>query len=467
MRIFFSDKIDCDAATGVEMPNTEVRFLAENDSETNCRIHAKCSVRVTQIFLNISKQSINCAFNKFGKVVQIVMSTRNTWQSAIVTFDNVEAAQQFKDIWSVYILRDMVTVTPLTANYEESYVRSAYCLRLTGLPPNTNARDLDEIGKTIKAKTWTIPRSKFNYNYLRYAFFNFATEQDCITAANTPMGLGTTKLAWAKHDAQLCGRCASVNHLSKDCPERRPAVNQEFAKLYAKFKPAQFRSFKANNNAKDENSGKRRQYENRSPTSKYTGTGSEVKEGRSYASVTNPNTDTNKNIENGTKKGGSMHERTENFDAAGAHRTLLKHLSEIKTQMKNMNVVLEQQDNRIKVIEELNGIKTTTFSKPQVDSGMEIDMENNGTKMVTINASSSKTTHNANQEVATIHNINNLTKNLQAENKSLKETLATIASKYNELIDVLGSASSTKIDKIDETFINTLTQFSPNTSNNE
>jgi len=135
--------------------------------------------------------------------------------------------------------------------------------------------------------------------------------------------------------------------------------------------------------------------------------------------------------------------------------------------MQTMNVTLEQQDNRIKVIEELNGIKTTTFSKPQVDSGMEIDMENNGTKMVTINASSSKTTHNANQEVATIHNINNLTKNLQAENKSLKETLATIANKYNELIDVLGSASSTKIDKIDETFINTLTQFSPNTSNNE
>ena len=63
-----------------------------------------------------------------------------------------------------------------------------------------------------------------------------------------------------------------------------------------------------------------------------------------------------------------MHESTENFDAAGAHRTLLKHLSEIKTQMKNMNFALTQQDNRIKVIEELNGIKTTASSKPQVDS---------------------------------------------------------------------------------------------------
>ena len=83
------------------------------------------------------------------------------------------------------------------------------------------------------------------------------------------MGLGTTKLAWAKHDAQLCGRCASVNHLSRDCPERRPAVNQEFAKLYAKFKPAQFRSFKVNNTAKDDNSGKKRQYENRSTIPKY------------------------------------------------------------------------------------------------------------------------------------------------------------------------------------------------------
>src|SRR3990170_5563399 len=43
MRIFFSDKIDCDAATGIEMLNTEVRFSAENDSETNRRIHAECS----------------------------------------------------------------------------------------------------------------------------------------------------------------------------------------------------------------------------------------------------------------------------------------------------------------------------------------------------------------------------------------------------------------------------------------
>src|SRR3989337_2439529 len=106
MRIFFSDQNDCNDATKVTLPNTEAKFSAEADSETNRRNHAACSVKVTQIPLNISKQMIDNAFTKYGKIVQIVMSTKNAWQSATITFDDATTVQQFKDIWGVYILRD-------------------------------------------------------------------------------------------------------------------------------------------------------------------------------------------------------------------------------------------------------------------------------------------------------------------------------------------------------------------------
>jgi hypothetical protein len=467
MRIFFSDSNDCNAATQVKLPNSEEKFLAEADSDTNRKNHAACSVKVTQIPLNISQQMIDNAFNKYGKVVQIVMNTKNAWQSATVTFDKADAVQQFNDIWGIYILRDMVTVTPFNIDYNESYIRSAYCLRLTGLPSGTNARDLDEIGKAIKAKTWTIPRSKFNYNYLRYAFFNFATEQDCIAASNSPMGLGSTKLAWAQPDAQLCGRCASAHHLSKDCPERRPAINQEFAKLYAKFRPAQFRNFQV---TRPENNNNTRKYQSttRPQNTKQGNEISKVNDGKSYAYVTNPkkhgnDNNNSNNLENGTKRGGSMHETTQEFDAAGAHRTLLKHLSDIKSQMRSINLTLTEQDKRIKIIEELNGIKTTLQPLSIIDNGMEVD----GNDVTNAKTSSSKKTTETGYDDNKIDDINAATKELQAENTSLKETLATIAGKYNELIDVLGSATSTKIEKISELFISSLTQPSPNTSNNE
>ena len=365
----------------------------------------------------------------------------------------------------------MVTVIPFNVTYEDSYNRSAYCLRLTGLPPNTNARDLDEVGKTIKAKTWTIPRSKFNYNYLRFAFFNFATEHDYTEALNTPMGLGTTKLSWAKDDAQLCGRCASANHLSKDCPEKRPAVNRDFAKLYEKFKPAQFRSFKINDQNKNRNNNQRgrqnNQQNNQSSSSSsvnHNKSNPEVREGRSYAHVTNPNAKPpskhNNNIENGTKAGGSMHETTETFDAAAAHRTLMKHLQDIKSQMNKMNVVLERQDKRIKIVEEKHGIKRpASDALPMLNSDMEIDEARNEAEGSTAGAfilnTVSKVTNDKN---ANDNHVKSITNELKEENLSLKEALSSITKKYNELIDVLGSATGTKIEKIPGNFITSLSQ---------
>jgi hypothetical protein len=153
IRIFFSNEKERDAATQVKLSNTETRFERELDSDANRRNYAACSVRVTQIPLNIAKQAINNAFSKYGKITQIQMSTRNAWQSAIVTFDNADVVQQFNTTWGIYILQDMVTVTPLNATREVAEKRSLYCLRLTGLPQNTNARDLDEIGKTQRNKT--------------------------------------------------------------------------------------------------------------------------------------------------------------------------------------------------------------------------------------------------------------------------------------------------------------------------
>src|SRR3990170_2949332 len=316
-----------------------------------------------------------------------------------------------------------------------------YCLRLTELPPNTNARDLDEIAKKVKAKTWTIPRSKFNYNYLRYAFFNFESEKDQAEAANTQVGLNTTKLAWAEAEAQLCGRCASANHLSKDCPEKRPPINKDFAKLYAKFKPAQFRNFK-----------ERRPTTTSRPSNRtantFTANRDSTTDGRrTYAEVTN---NTNRNIKGGTQEGGSMHE----FDPIAAHRTVLRQLTDINRQIKKVAEVIEQQEIRIAAIEQVNGIVTTVHKEPVTTSEMEQDGKTNPSTVLTSNPNVE-----INMEETAIYSINATTRNLQEENVFLRETILNIANKYNELIGVLSAGRERlPVEQIPTLFLESLTQ---------
>jgi hypothetical protein len=124
--------------------------------------------------------------------------------------------------------------------------RQQFSTKLTNMPPNTTAFDLQHVIRATGAKTCYIPRA-MSYKRKRFAVIAFEDEAKLLNAIELEFSLGELALKWNPIDTKLCAICNNSEHLAAQCPikERRTqwnTYNQEqasrFDRLYNKFKPA-------------------------------------------------------------------------------------------------------------------------------------------------------------------------------------------------------------------------------------
>jgi hypothetical protein len=175
------------------------------------------------------------------------MKTVDRYQQARILFKSIEHAQTYRAVWTTFIERISVRMLPLTLSTEERELRKLYCAKLTGLPPGTQARDLNEILQKVKAKTCFILRRLDNYQHANYAYLNFTSDEDMQNATNQFFAYNGQELSWCDAKQQLCFKCGAPDHMIRDCPKAVHNLSKKdikLTKLYNKFRPAQHKQKK-------------------------------------------------------------------------------------------------------------------------------------------------------------------------------------------------------------------------------
>ena len=247
VRIGFTTRVDAEKAIALKLPNMDnITFLPLTQTPIG-KFTPEKSIKITEIPISVTDANIRAVFSFFGKIIRCSMTTKNLWQQATVTYDDTTNMQQFDNLDSYFVLKDLVRIHRCNLTNDAIRAKSKFSLKLTNLPIDTNGRQLINIGRTVDAIAWVIPKAKSNYRNLQYAVFYFKSQEclDSVKKCDT-FFLDQKKLIWTEPNTKLCYICSVPGHQSHNCHRnRRTPKDRQTQNLYQRFQPAQFNNYKA------------------------------------------------------------------------------------------------------------------------------------------------------------------------------------------------------------------------------
>ena len=247
VRIGFTTRGDAEKAIALKLPNMDnTTFLPLTQTPIG-KFNPEKSITITEIPISVTDTNIRAVFSFFGKIIRCSMTTKNLWQQATVTYDDTTDMSKLDNIDSYFVLKDLVRIHRCTLTNDAIRAKSKFSLKLTNLPIDTNGRQLINIGRTVNAMAWVIPKAKSNYRNLQYAVFYFKTQErlDFVKECDT-FYLDQKKLIWTDPNTKLCYICSVPGHQSYNCRRNRKAPkDRQMQNLYQRYQPAQFSNYKA------------------------------------------------------------------------------------------------------------------------------------------------------------------------------------------------------------------------------
>src|SRR3989337_1303725 len=240
--IFFRSEYAVDQIISKPPPSLAGKTIKNVNSKANRTQEIDRTLVVSDIPLYVKSDIIKDFFAAKATLSRFSMITTGAWQKAFVVFEDKQHVQEFYETsWSISIMDFNVRVEPIDLPDEFRDLRKAFCLKLTGLPPNTSGPDLIDITTQSKAKTCFIPRDKTSsYRPLRYAYLQFESQEALDFAKNSHYKLNNNKLYWVEDNkSKCCFKCGSPDHVNNKCPVVSKPRNQ-FKPLYDRFMPARY-----------------------------------------------------------------------------------------------------------------------------------------------------------------------------------------------------------------------------------
>ena len=238
------------------------------------------TVKLQDIPLSFSQDSIHAAMSCYGKVVSVRLNTKNAWQQAFVEFESADSVSPFYDDWGFLCLKHFIKATPLVLPQDQWELRSKHVLKLTGLPPGTTFIDLIDIISAVDAKSCVIPKGLKAYQPRPFAYIAFSSESKMLKALKTSYSLVNSDLTWVTTKQKLCGICGSPSHLAKACPKNKTKSNKKYQTIYERYKPANYQKYLPKKTQQSSSQRSSRPWND-----------ANVKKGVSYASMASPRTD--------------------------------------------------------------------------------------------------------------------------------------------------------------------------------
>src|SRR5215216_7568980 len=179
------------------------------------------TLHVTDIHLNIKKDTLTSIFTKYSNITNVRVQTQGLWQHAYITYDDPQAIHLFRTQWSRYLYNDCVRVYPADLSPEQVKQRNDIRIKLTNLPFGTTARDLQDIVFATKVKVCYIPRSN-NYKPRPFAILYFDSPDALNDAIKINYAFSDQELQWCAADLKCCHKCGSTEHIVMKCLQITP-----------------------------------------------------------------------------------------------------------------------------------------------------------------------------------------------------------------------------------------------------
>lgn len=133
--------------------------------------------------------------------------------------------------WSLNIEDFNIKILPSNNNHEAYIQRTSKGYRITGLPNNTNVKDMNKIITLIKGETCSIPKARSRYcsktAYIMVDPKNYEDKIKKITAFNTSL-----YVIPLDNKVKTCAQCGSPEHMIHECTTEHTVTNngQKFFK---------------------------------------------------------------------------------------------------------------------------------------------------------------------------------------------------------------------------------------------
>jgi hypothetical protein len=118
--IYLSKEEDVQSAKKVNLGDTEHHIHLQEMAEILPNEYENlCKWKIWDIPLYVKRNDLLMHLNRFGKVKQLHLITKNMWQLAHVEFENEESSEKLSAVWSIWIGTDCLRITPGNFSYEE------------------------------------------------------------------------------------------------------------------------------------------------------------------------------------------------------------------------------------------------------------------------------------------------------------------------------------------------------------
>src|SRR6266516_2063059 len=218
------------------------------------------SLIVRDLPLNVNCNLLKQILEKMtgGNITDLKIRVKGPFMVANVIFDNANAVNNVKDVWSIVYLKNLCRIEPANITKEDKDLRYAHVLKLANIPFGITAYNLKDLLTEINAQTCLFPRTRNSYSRQRYALIAFKTEDKMIkaTADERQLSIKGCLIYWVEPEKKTCHKCGSPDHLIKQCLEIEQNTmyknrQAQYSKIYTRYRVPNYRrinNYRYNNN---------------------------------------------------------------------------------------------------------------------------------------------------------------------------------------------------------------------------
>ncbi|PKY56707.1 hypothetical protein RhiirA4_477187 [Rhizophagus irregularis] len=160
------------------------------------------------------------------------------YKQLIVRFDKQSAYDYFmkENYWSLEIENFVVRILPGNQDDPEFKKRTSKYFKITGLPLNTTATDLEPLIKRIYGRTCTFTQTT-RYSTIKNAYIYVSPDNyldNATGGASSQFENHTIYIIPGHLSAKTCNTCGSPLHISQNCDDKNFKITSDNRKIYNK-----------------------------------------------------------------------------------------------------------------------------------------------------------------------------------------------------------------------------------------